>query len=74
MRQLVDQYDGRVALDGRVEIEFPDLRSAVVDDPAAGGSPVLEQAAVSARPCVSTTPTTTSTPSACFSRAASSIA
>jgi hypothetical protein len=74
VRKLVDEQQRRLARERSVEIELFQRASAVVDlasrrDLEPGGEP-----AVSWRPCVSTTPITTSRPCSRWRRASASIA
>ena len=72
--QLVDEDEGRAAGEGGIEVELAEGRAAVLDRRGGSRSSPGRSASVSARPCVSTQPITTSTPAACWARAASSIA
>ena len=74
MGKFVDQRDFRVARDQRVEVHLLD-GLVVVLDPPARQTPQgrASSASVSARPWVSTTPTTTSTPALSLACALCSI-
>ncbi len=72
--QLVDQEHRRLAGEGGVEVELAQRDAAVLDAARRQDLQPSSSASVSVRPWVSTTPTTTSTPRRCSSRAASSMA
>ncbi len=71
--QLVQQEECGTPRKRGVEVELLQPRAAIVDDATRDGLQPSISRAVSTRPWVSTTPTTTSTPSARLPRAASSM-
>ena len=75
VREFVDQEQRRAARERGVEIEFAQRAAAVLDFPAAAAlRGPRSSAAVSLRPWVSTTPTTTSVPERACRCAAASMA
>jgi hypothetical protein len=73
VRQLVYQDELRPAHEDGVEVHLLEHLPAVLDPPPREDLQPSSSASVSLRPCVSTTPTTTSTPSFSLAWAACSI-